>query len=137
MRGRLITEKKDEAVSKGIDAAMSNKSKLEIGDWAWVYDDHSTVTGGGKHVLKTNEGSSALKFVAALVSKLANCWTCPYKELFVGPGKTADGREVGPKSLLLEKTSPVEELMRAGIHRCKKCFNSYDGVTPPSFFHGP
>ena len=109
MRGRLTTEKKDGAVNKEIDSAMSNKSKLEIGDWAWVYDDHSTVTGGGKHVLKTNEGSSALKFVAALVRKLANCWTCPYKELVVGPGKTADGREVGPKSFLLEITSPVEE----------------------------
>ena len=36
---------------------MNVYSKYEVGDWAWVYDDHSTVTEGGRHVLKQYEGS--------------------------------------------------------------------------------
>ena len=52
------------------------------------------ITGGGKHVHKPAEGSSARKSFA-LLGKLAHCWTGPYKVLCVGPGKTNDGREVG------------------------------------------
>ena len=38
----------------------------------------------------------------ALVSKPENCcWTGPYKVLFAGPGKTDDGREVGPSYEIL------------------------------------
>ena len=114
---------------------MNSKSKFEVGDWAWVYDDHSTITGGGKHVIKPNEGSSAQKSFA-IVSKLVNCWTDPYKVLFVGPGKTADGREVGPNLILLEirANEPGRGInARASVHRCKKCFNPHDGTSPPRF----
>ena len=96
-----LPKAKHEAANEEIDAAMNNKSKFELGDWAWGYDDHSTITGGGKHVLKPTKGSSP-QTSFALISKLANCWTGPYKVLFVGPGKTNDGREVGPKSILFE-----------------------------------
>ena len=43
----------------------------------WVYDDKSTISGGGKHVLKAPVERSIGKSFA-LVSKLARCWTGPY-----------------------------------------------------------
>ena len=46
---RLI-KAKHQAANEDIDAIMNNRTKLKVGDWAWVYDDHSTITGGGKHV---------------------------------------------------------------------------------------
>lgn len=57
----------------------------------WVYDDKSTITGGRQHVLKTSEADYRSKKFA-LTTKLAQCWTDPYKILFVGPG-TASGGE--------------------------------------------
>ena len=39
------------------------------------------ITGGGKHVHKPAEGSSARKSFA-LLGKLAHCWTGPYKVLW-------------------------------------------------------
>ena len=32
--------------------------KFEVGGWVWVYDDHSTMSGGRKHVPKTRETDS-------------------------------------------------------------------------------
>lgn len=78
---------------------MNHKLKFKIGDWAWVYDDYSDVAGGGKLVVKPNEGSLT-EIIFALISKLATCWTCPYNVLFVHPRKTGDGREVAPKIIL-------------------------------------
>ena len=40
------------------------------------------ITGGGKHVHKPAEGSSARKSFA-LLGKLAHCWTGPYKVLYM------------------------------------------------------
>ena len=130
-----LLKAKHEAANEEIDAAMNNESKFEIGDWAWVYDDHSTITGGGKPALKPTKGSSPQKSFA-LISKLANCWTGPYKVLFVGSGKTDNGREVGPKLILLEVRTdePGREInARVSIQICKKCFNPHDGETPARF----
>ena len=67
----------------------------------WVYDDKSTITGGGKHVLKTNETYFRCKKFA-VTAKLAQCWTGPYKILFAGPGTTSRNEKVGPNLLLIE-----------------------------------
>ena len=64
---RLVREEdplikaKHQAANEKIDAAMNNRMKFVAEDWAWVYDDHSTKTGGGKHVHKPAESSSARK----------------------------------------------------------------------------
>ena len=71
----------------------------------YIYDDHSTITGGGKHVHKLTEGSSKQK-AFALIGKLAYCWTSPYKVLVVGPGKMEDGCEVGGKFLEIVQDEP-------------------------------
>lgn len=98
-----------------------------------MYDDHrSTVTGGGKNVLKPAEGSST-RTSFALIRTLVNCWTGPYEVLFVGPEKTDDGRQVGPKSIRLEIRTDEPGLgikARVSVHRCNKCFNPHDGATP-------
>ena len=130
---------KRQAANDDIDQIMNNKSKFEVGDWAWPYDDHSTITGGGKHVIKPTEGRSNVK-AFALVSKLANCWTGPYKVLLVGPGKMGDGHEIGPILLLLDIRSdePGHRGInaRVSVHRCKKCYNPHGGATAPRFAMG-
>ena len=75
---------------------------------------------------KPTEGSSNQKALAS-ISKLAHCWTGPYKVLVVSPGKTENGREVGPKLLLLEirQDEPGRGInARISVHRCRKCFQS-------------
>ena len=79
---------------------MNNRTKFVVGDWAWVYDDPGTITGGGKHVHNPAEGISARK-PFAVTSKLAHCWVGPCMVLCLGPGNMNDGREVGPKLILL------------------------------------
>ena len=80
---------------------INRRPKCEVGDWVRVYDDKSTITGGGKHVLKTSEPDFRSKKFA-LTAKLAQCWTGPYKILFVGPGTTNGDEKVGPNVLLIE-----------------------------------
>ena len=64
-RGRSLLKAKHNADNnEEVEEAMNEKSTFEVGDWAWLYDDQSTVTGGGKHVIKANEGSSAKKSFA-------------------------------------------------------------------------
>ena len=84
---------------------------------------------------KPAEGNSARKSFA-LISKLAHCWTGPYKVLCEGPGKMNDGREVGPKLILLEirKDEPGRGInARVSVHRCKKCYNPHQRGTAPRF----
>lgn len=50
---------------------------------------------------KPGEGSSATKSFASTI-ELAHCQTGIYNVLCVGPRKTGDGRQVGPKLLWLE-----------------------------------
>ena len=60
----------------------------------------------------------------------------------VGPGKMADGREVGPKLLLLllllldikaDEPGHRGTNARVSVHQCKKCFNPHGGDTTPQF----
>lgn len=44
---RLVKAKHQDA-SEDIDAIMNNRTKIKVSDRAWVYDDHSTITGGGE-----------------------------------------------------------------------------------------
>ena len=131
-----LTKAKHQAANYEMEQIVNNKkTRFDAGDWV-VYDDHSAITRGVKHVIKPAEGSSDMK-AFALVSKLANCWTGPYKALFVGPGKMADKREVGPKLLLLDikADEPGHRGInaRVTVHRCKKCFNPHEGEAVPRF----
>ena len=131
-----LTKAKHQAANDEIEQVMNNKTRFETGDWVWVYNDHSTITGGEKHVIKPAEGSSNVK-AFALVSKLANCWTGPYKVLLIGPDKMTDGREVGLKLLLLDikADEPGHRGInaRVSVHRCKKCFDPHGEETAPRF----
>ena len=92
---RLI-KARHEANNEHLVQLMNRRPKFEVGDWVRVYDDKSTITGGGKHVLQTSEADLRSKKFA-LTAKLARCWTGPYKILFVGPGTTSSNEKVGPK----------------------------------------
>ena len=75
------------------------RPNFEDRQWVWVYDDKSTISGGGKHILKAPVDRTTRKSFA-LVSKLARCWTDSYNVLIVGPGKAPDGDLVGRNLLL-------------------------------------
>ena len=82
------------------------------------------------------KGSSARK-TFAMSSKLSLSWTGPCKVIYVGPGKTGGGKEVGPKLLLPDtRTDEPGRRMHAGVsvHRCKRCSNPHEGVNAPDFF---
>ena len=87
----------------------------------WVYND-KTLTGGGKHVLKTSEADFRSKKFA-LTAKLTQCWTGPYKILFVGPGTTSSDEKVGPNLPLIEvrMDEPGREInARVSIYRAER-----------------
>ena len=101
----------------------------------WIYDDKSTISGGGQHVLKTSEADYRSKKFA-LTAKLAQCWAGPYKILFVGPRTVSDGKKVGSNLLLLEVRSDEpgrETKARVSTYRCKKCSNPHEGAEGPKF----
>ena len=126
---RLI-KARHEANNEHLAELINRRPRFEVGDWVWVYDDKSTITGGGKQVLKTSEADLRSKNFT-LTAKLAQCWTCPYKILFVGPGTTISNEKVGPSWLLIEvlKDEPGREInTRVSIYRCKKCFNPHGGA---------
>ncbi|CAB1110683.1 unnamed protein product [Ectocarpus sp. CCAP 1310/34] len=99
---RLIKAKHAKANEALVKELKTRRPKIEANDWVWLYNDQSTITGGGKHVLKPQTIKSGERKSFALVSKLAYCWTRPYRVLFVGPGTAPDGREVGPKLVLVD-----------------------------------
>lgn len=50
-----------------------------------MYDDRSSISGGGNHVVNTRETGS-LTYISkksAFTAKLAQCWTGPYKIAFI------------------------------------------------------
>ena len=100
-----------EANDEHLAELISRRPKFEVGDWVWVYDDKRTITGGGKHELKTSEADFRSKKFA-LTAKRAQCWTGPYKILFVAPGTTSSNEKVGPNLLLIEvrKDEPGREI---------------------------
>ena len=96
-----LTKARHEAANENLEELVTKRPKFEAVGWVWVYDDHSTISGGGKHVLKTREMDSRRKKFAS-TEKLAQCWTGPYKISLVDPGTNSDGKTVGPNLLLLE-----------------------------------
>lgn len=139
---KLIKAKHDKNNEK-LASIMENKPHIEAGDWVLVYDAKSTVAGGGQHVLKP-QGDFSRRNSYSLLSKLAHCWTGPYKVLVVGPGQLEVGQEqsgpiiekVGPKLLLLDikKDEPGGGItQRVSVSRCKKCYNPHEGQKKPRF----
>ena len=79
------------------------------------------------------DGSTRKWFASA--SKLAHCWTGPYKVLFAGPDKAPDSGLVGRNLLLLDMshTNSKHINVRVSVHRCKRCYNPYEGERIPQF----
>ena len=118
---------KYQAANEKLNSIFRQHPNFEAGQWAWIYDDKRTISGGGKHVLKAPvDGSTRMSF--ALVSKLTHCWTGPYKILFLGPGKAPDGDLVGRNLLLLDMSHEDSKRVnaRVSVHRCKRCYNLHD-----------
>ena len=86
----FLIQAKHQVANGKLNSIFRQRPNFAAGQWVWVYDDKSTISGGGKHVLKVpSDGTSRKSFT--LVSKLAHFWTGPYKVLLVGPGKAPDG----------------------------------------------
>ena len=130
----FLIKAKHQAANEKSNSIFRQRPNFAAGQWVRVYDDKSTISGGGKHVLKASaDGSSRKSFT--LVSKLAHCWTGPYKVLLVGPGKAPDGDPVG-RNLLFLDTSPEYSRRinaRVSVHRCKRCYNLHEGERRPQF----
>ena len=81
----FLTKAKHQAGNEKLNSVLRQRSNFEDRQWVWVYDDKSTISGAGKHVLKAPvDGTTRKSF--PWVSKLARCWTRPYYVLIVGPG---------------------------------------------------
>ena len=89
-----------ESANENLSELINRRPKFEVGDWVWICDDRSTVSGGGQHVLESSEADYRSKKFA-LTTKLAQCWTGPYKISIFGPGTASDGRNVGSNLLLV------------------------------------
>ena len=136
-KDNFLIKAKHHAANEKINSIFRQRPNFAAGQWVWVYDDKSTISGGGKHVLKApTDGSLRKSFT--LVSKLAHCWTGPYKGLLVGPGKAPNGDLVG-RNLLLQDTSHEDSRRinaRVSVHRCKRCYNPHDGSEDRNFCPG-
>lgn len=106
---RLI-KARHEAANENLEEKMNRRPKFEVGGCVWIYDDKSTFTGGGKHVLAKEAHSRSRNF--AFTAKQTKCWIGPYKFLFVEPGTASDGELVGPSLILVEarKDEPSSEI---------------------------
>ena len=118
--GSLI-KAKHHAANEKLNSIFRQRPDFAAGQWVWVYDDKSTISGEGKHVLKAPaDGSSRKSF--ALVSKLTHCGTGPYKVLLVGPGKAPDNDLVGRNLLLLDTSHNDSKRInaRVSVRKCKR-----------------
>ena len=117
-----------------LNSIFRQRPNFAAGQWVWIYDDKSTISREGKHVLKAPAGGSSRKSFA-LVSKLAYCWTGRYKVLLVGPGKAPDGDLVERNPLLLDTSHEDSRCInaRVSVHKCKRCYNSHEGEQRPQF----
>ena len=117
-----------------LNSVLRQRSNFEGRQWVWVYDDKSTNSGAGKHVLKAPvDGTTRKSF--PLVSKLARCWTGPYYVLVVGPGKAPDGDLVVRNLLLLDMRHEDSRHItaRVSVHRCKLCDSPHEGERRSNF----
>ena len=133
----FLVKAKHHAANEKLNSIFRQRPNFAAGQWVWVYDDKSTITGGGKHVLKAPaEGSSRKSF--ALVSKLAHCGAGPYKVLLVGPGKAPDSDLVGRNLLLLDTSHEDSKRINAcvSVRKCKRWYNPHEGERRPNFCPG-
>ena len=68
----FLIKAKHQAGKEKLNSVLRQRSNFEGRQWVWVYDDKSTITGAGKHVLKAPVDGTARKSFP-LVSKLARC----------------------------------------------------------------
>ena len=125
---------KHQAANEKLNSVLRQRPNFEGRQWVWVYDDKSTISGGGKHVLKAPVDRTTRKSFA-LVSNLARCWTGPYYVLIVGPGKAPDGDLIGRNLLLLDMIHEDSRHINAriSIRRCKICYSPDKGERRPNF----
>ena len=124
----FLIKAKPQAADEKLNSVLRQRSNFEGRQWVWVYDDNSTISGAGKHVLKVPvDGTTRKSF--PLVSKLAPCWTGPYDVLIVGLGKAPDGDLVGRNLLLLDMTHEDSRHIdaRVSVHRYKICCSLHEG----------
>ena len=123
----FLIKAKHQAANEKSNSIFRQQPNFAAGQWVWVYDGMSTTSGAGKHVLKAPADGSARKSFA-LASKLAHCWTGPYKVLLVGPGKAPDVDLVGRNLLLLDTIHEDSRRIytRVSVHRCKRCYNPHE-----------
>ena len=130
----FLIKTKHQAANEKLNSVLQQRSNFEGRQWVWVYDDKSTISGAGKHVLKAPvDGTTRKSF--PLVSKLARCWTGPYYVLIVGPGKAPDGDLVGRNLLLLDMRHEDSRHINARVsaHRCKICYSPHEGERRSNF----
>ena len=117
-----------QAADEKLKSISRQRTNFEAEQWVWVYDDKSTISGGGKHVLKAPGNGPTSKLFAS-VSKLAHCWTGPYKMLLVDPGKARNGDLVGRSMFLpdMRREDSRHINARVSVHRYKICYNPHEG----------
>lgn len=67
-----ITKGKYAKSNEKLISIIQRRAKVEPGGWVWVYVHKSTISGGGKHVIKEPKAGSDIKSFAS-VPKLAIC----------------------------------------------------------------
>ena len=130
----FLIKAKHQVANEKLNSVLRQRSNFEGRQWVWVYDDKSTISGAGKHVLKAPvDGTTRKSF--PLVSKLARCWTGPYYVLIVGPGKAPDGDLVGRNLLLLDMRHEDSRHINAGVtvDICKICYSPHEGERKSNF----
>ena len=68
----FLIKAKHQAGNEKLNSVLRQRSNFEDRRWVWVYDDKSTISGAGKHVLKAPVDRTARKSFP-LVSKLGRC----------------------------------------------------------------
>ncbi|CAB1103461.1 unnamed protein product [Ectocarpus sp. CCAP 1310/34] len=72
-----ITKAKHEKSNQVLNSIIVKRPKYKEGDWVLVYDEKSTISGGGEHVLESRVNSRGKEKSFALIPKLAHNWTGP------------------------------------------------------------
>ena len=128
----FLIKAKQQTANEKLNSIFRQHPNFEAGQWVRVYDDKSSASGGDKLVLKAPvDGSTRMSF--ALASKLAHCWTGPYKVLLVGPGKAPDCDLFGRNLFLLDMSHEDSRRInvRVSVHRCKICYNPHERERRP------
>ena len=68
----FLIKAKHQAANEKLNSVLRQRSNFEGRQWVRVYDDKSTISGAGKHVLKAPVDGTTRKLFS-LLSKLARC----------------------------------------------------------------